>query len=43
MSIDSVNGTVIRDTDMVGLDPDELSVFLVRLVNTQVSLALPSL
>jgi len=37
------DGRQIRDTDMVGLDPHEFPIFLVRLVHTLISFALPAL
>ena len=43
MPVNSVNSTIVGDRDVVGLDPDELSIFLVCLVNTQVSFSLSSL
>ena len=43
MSVDSVDGTVICDRDVIGLDPDQLSIFLVCLVHSLVSLSLSSL
>lgn len=43
VAVNGVNSTVVGDRDVVGLDPDELSIFFVRLVNTQVSFPLSSL
>jgi hypothetical protein len=43
MSIDDSNGSVICNRDVIGLDPDELSILLVRFVHTQVSFSLSSL
>lgn len=34
MAIDCIDGTVICDTDMIRCDPDDLSIFIMGLVNT---------
>lgn len=43
MPVYNLNGRVIGNTDMIGLNSDQLSIFLVRLINTLVSLSLSSL
>ena len=39
MAVDEWDGPVIIDTDVVGLDPDHLPMFLVCLVDKEVPLA----
>ena len=43
MSIDRVDRSFISDTDMVRLDPDQLSVFLVGFIYTLVAFSLSGL
>lgn len=43
MSVDSIDGRFIRNTDMIGCDPDQLSILLVCCINAQVSLPLTRL
>lgn len=43
MTIDSIDSSVICDRDMAGRDADELSISLMRFVDTEESLSLSSL
>lgn len=43
MAVDGLNRSVIRNTDMVGLDAHKLSVFLMGLVHGQITTAAATL
>lgn len=43
MSVYLLNGSFVRDTDMIRLDPDQLTIFRVRIIDAQIPLPLPSL
>jgi len=43
MSVDLLNSRLIRYTNMVWLDSDQLSIFLVSLVDAEIPLPLTSL
>ena len=43
MSVDGVDGSIVCYRDVVGLDSDELSILLVRLIDAEISPSLSSL
>lgn len=43
MSVDYRDSRVVRDADMVGLDPNQLAVLLVRGIDAEIAFPLPRL
>lgn len=43
MSVDLLDRRFVGDTDMIRLDPDQLSILRMRIIDAQIPLSLPSL